>query len=179
LKSSNYDGIILATGAVPAVPPIKGLKEFYWTEFLEDNQLPKNERVLVIGGGLIGLEVASKLVDGNNKVIIVEMLDEIARGMEMIEKVLTIKKLKEKKAEIFVNHKVLEVSGTRVYIENGDKIKEIYIEDIDKIVVATGMKSFLPFKSVGEIPIYIVGDANKVGKAQEAIHDAYELAVSL
>ncbi|RLD81861.1 MAG: oxidoreductase, partial [Bacteroidetes bacterium] len=40
LKSSNYDGIILATGAVPAVPPIKGLKEFYWTEFLEDNQLP-------------------------------------------------------------------------------------------------------------------------------------------
>ena len=179
LKIAKYDGIILATGAIPAVPPIKGLKEFYWTEFLEDNQLPKNERVLVIGGGLIGLEVASKLVDGNNKVIIVEMLDEIARGMEMLEKVMTVKKLKEKKAEIFVNHKVIEVSGTRVYIENGDTIKEIHIEDIDKIVVATGMKSYLPFKSVDEIPVYIVGDAKKVGKAQQAIHDAYELAVSL
>ena len=135
--------------------------------------------MLVIGGGLIGLEVASKLVDGNNKVIIVEMLDEIARGMEMIEKVLTVKKLKEKNTEIFVNHKVIEVDGSRVYIENGDSIKEIYIEDIDKIVVATGMKSYLPFKIMGETPVYVIGDAKKVGKAQEAIHDAYKLTISL
>ena len=72
----------MATGAIPAIPPIKGLKEYYWTEFLNDDQLPKNEKVLVVGGGLIGLEVASKLIEGNNKIIVVEMLEEIARGME-------------------------------------------------------------------------------------------------
>ncbi|OQX97200.1 MAG: oxidoreductase [Bacteroidetes bacterium 4572_117] len=179
LRASKYDGIIMATGATPSIPPIKGLKKYYWTEFLEDSQLPENERILIVGGGLIGLEVASKLVDGNNKVIIVEMLDEIARGMEMIEKVLTVKKLKEKKTEIFVNHKVIEVDGSRVYIKNGESIKEIYIEDIDKIVVATGMKSYLPFKNMDETPVYVIGDAKKVGKAQEAIHDAYKLAISL
>ncbi len=179
LKEVKYDGIIMATGAVPAVPPIKGLKTYYWTEFLDDNQLPKNERVLVIGGGLIGLEVASKLVDGNNRVIIVEMLDEIARGMEMIEKAMTVKKLKEKKSEIFVNHKVVAVDGTKVLIEGENKLKEIYIEDIDKIVVATGMRSYLPFEHVGDIPVYTIGDAQKPGKAQEAIHGAYELAVGL
>ena len=58
-------------------------------------------------------------------------------------------------------------------------IKEIYIEDIDKIVVATEMKSYLPFKNMDETPVYVIGDAKKVGKAQEAIHDAYKLAISL
>jgi len=173
----NYDGIILATGAVPDVPPIKGLTKYYWTEFLEDEHLPKDKTILVVGGGLIGLEVASKLVDGNNKVIIVEMLDEIARGMEMIEKALTVKKLKAKNSEIFVNHKVVEVAGSKVIIESEEERKEL--ENIDEIVIAAGMKSYIPFEYKGDTPIYKVGDANKVGKAQEAIHDAYELAINL
>jgi 2,4-dienoyl-CoA reductase-like NADH-dependent reductase (Old Yellow Enzyme family) len=124
LENSNYDGIILATGAIPTVPPIKGLTKFYWTEFLEDEQLPKNKTILVVGGGLIGLEVASKLVEGNNKVIIVEMLNEIARGMEMIEKVMTIKKLQSKNVEIFTNNKVVEIVDSKVIIESKEERKE-------------------------------------------------------
>ncbi len=174
---NKYDGIVIATGSVPAVPPIKGLSKYYWTEFLEENHLPKNKNLLVVGGGLIGLEVASKLVDGNNHVIIVEMLDEIASGMEMIEKALTIKKLKAKETEIFVNHKVVEVAGSKVIIENNAGLREL--ENIDEIVIATGMKSYIPFEYKGNTPIYKIGDANKVGKAQEAIHDAYELALKL
>ena len=176
-ENKNYDGIIIATGAVPAVPPIKGLTKFYWTEFLEDSQLPREKTILVVGGGLIGLEVASKLVDGQNKVIIVEMLDEIARGMEMIEKALTVKKLKEKGTEIYLNHKVTEVAGTKVIIENNEGSKTL--DNIDDIVIATGMKSYIPFEYKGDIPTYVVGDASRVGKAQEAIHDAYELASKL
>ncbi len=177
LERAGYDGVIIATGAVPAVPPIKGLKEFYWTEFLEDEHLPKDQKVLVIGGGLIGMEVASKLVDAGNHVVIVEMLDEIARGMEMIEKAMTVKKIKSKNTEIFLNHKVVEVNGDQVIIEGEEGAK--VIEGVDKIVVAAGMKSFVPFEKAGSIPVYFVGDAQKVGKAQDAIHDAYELAISL
>ncbi len=177
LENRNYDAVIMATGAVPAVPPVKGLKEFYWTEFLEDEHLPENEKVLVIGGGLIGLEVASKLVDAGNRVIIVEMLEEIARGMEMIEKAMTVKKLKAKNAQIHVNHKVVEVDGSNVTIEGEEGKKTL--TGIDKIVVATGMKSYLPFEYRGEAPVYTIGDADHVGKAQDAIREAYELALSL
>jgi 2,4-dienoyl-CoA reductase-like NADH-dependent reductase (Old Yellow Enzyme family)/thioredoxin reductase len=177
INTGGYDGVIMATGAVPAVPPIEGLTEFYWTEFLNDDQLPNGKTVLVIGGGMIGLEVASKLVDANNKVIIVEMLEEIARGMEMIEKALTVKKLKEKGAEIYLNHKVVKVNGSDVTIENNEARK--LLTDIDDIVIATGMKSYIPFKYSGKLPLYTIGDANKVGKAQEAIRDAYELALGL
>lgn len=177
LEKRNYDGIIIATGAIPAVPPIKGLTKFYWTEFLDDSQMPNEKNVLIIGGGLIGLEVASKLVDANNRVTIVEMLSEIARDMEMIEKAMTTKKLESKGAKIILNYKVTEVDGSNVQISNGEQKK--MLENIDEIVVATGMKSYYPFEKSATIQTYFIGDAKKVGKAQEAIKDAYELAINL
>ena len=177
ILKENYDGVIIATGAVPAVPHIKGLKEFYWTEFLHDDQLPDGEKVLVIGGGLIGLEVASKLVEKDNNVIIVEMLEELARGMEMIEKALTLKRLQAKNTIMLTKTKVTEVDGDKVTVETPDGVKTI--EGVDKIVVAAGMKSYIPFDLEGKLPEYIVGDAKKVGKAQEAISEAYELALKL
>ncbi|MBN2638490.1 MAG: FAD-dependent oxidoreductase [Bacteroidales bacterium] len=176
LVQEAHDGVIMATGALPAVPPIKGLTEFYWTEFLEDEQLPEGKTVLLIGGGLIGLEVASKLVEKQNHVIVVEMMEEMARGMEMIEKTLTLKKLKEKGAEMFLKHTVTEIDGSRAVI-NGEQGQRV-LEGIDKVVVATGMKSYVPF-DIDQIKIFRIGDAWKVGKAQEAIRGAYELAMTL
>jgi pyruvate/2-oxoglutarate dehydrogenase complex dihydrolipoamide dehydrogenase (E3) component len=124
------------------------------------------------------MEVASKLVDKDNQVIIVEMLDEIARGMEMIEKAMTLKKLQSKGAQIITNHTVSEVNGRQIKIkgEAGEKT----IEAVDKIVVATGMRSYHPIEKHANMPpFYFIGDAAKVGKAQEAIHEAYELAMKL
>ncbi len=178
LTAETFDGVIMATGALPAVPPIKGLKEYYWTEFLEDAHLPDHKKVLVIGGGLIGMEVASKLVDKDNQVLIVEMLDEIARGMEMIEKAMTIKKLQAKGARIITKHTVTEVNGSQIKIKGEDG--EETIDAVDKIVVATGMRSYHPVEKDDHMPpFYFIGDAAKVGKAQEAIRDAYELAMKL
>jgi NADPH-dependent 2,4-dienoyl-CoA reductase/sulfur reductase-like enzyme len=177
VSGGDYAGVIIATGAVPAVPPIKGLKEFYWTEFLHDDQLPQGKKVLVIGGGLIGMEVASKLVDKDNEVIIVEMLEEMARGMEMIEKVMTMKKLQAKKTVMLTNTKVTEVDGNKVIMETPEGRKSI--EGVDKIVVAAGMKSYVPFDVKGDIPVHVIGDAHKVGKAQEAIREGYEVAMNL
>ena len=177
LSGKNYNGVIMATGAVPAVPPIKGLKEYYWTEFLHDNQLPHGAKVVIIGGGLIGLEVASKLIDNNNEVIVVEMLEEMARGMEMIEKTMTMKKLKTKGAVMLVNHRVTQVDGDKVTVESNQG--QTVFEKVDSIVVAAGMKSYRPFNPGDNLSVYTVGDANKVGKAQEAIRDAYELAIKL
>jgi len=178
LLAGNYDGVILATGAVPALVPIKGLKEFYWTEFLADENLPAGESVLIIGGGLIGVEVASKLVEKANRVTIVEMLKDIARGMEAIEKSLTLKKLQAKGVAIYTNYRVTEVEGDKVHISGAE---EITLQGIDKIVVATGMKSYNPLESQlkGRVPVYVIGDAQEVGKAKEAIQSGYRLASTL
>ncbi|MBN1651611.1 MAG: FAD-dependent oxidoreductase [Bacteroidales bacterium] len=177
INQKNYDAVILATGAIPATPPISGLKKYYWTEFLNDDQLPKNEKVLVVGGGLIGLEVASKLVDGNNQIIVVEMLDEIARGMEMIEKTMTLKRLQENKVAIYLKHQVVKIEEDKVLLKHDEG--ELMFDGIQKIIITAGMKSYIPFKDTIKAPVYTVGDAKQVGKAQEAIHEAYELALNL
>ena len=176
-ENGNYDAVIMATGAVPDIPPIKGLKDFYWTEFLNDEDLPHGQKVLVIGGGLIGLEVASKLVDGDNSVIIAEIMSEIGRGMEMIEKAMTLKKLKSKNVDILLNHKVVEVKGLKVLLEGKDENK--IIDGIDKIVITAGMKSYIPFEPTEKMPFYFIGDAKEIGKAQQAIHSAYKLAATI
>lgn len=178
LKANGYDGVILSTGAKPAIPPVKGLDHYYWTEFLSDENLPEDQKILVIGGGLIGIEIASKLVDKNNHVIVVEMLDEIARGMEMIERQLTLNKLNLRKVETYTNYRVEEIQDDKVILE-GDH-REI-LEGIDKIVVAAGMKSYNPLQDQLEddLPVYVIGDAKRVGKAQHAIRDAYQVAREL
>ncbi len=169
---NNYDEIIIATGSKPAIPPIEGLKKYYWAEVIEEKHLPENKRVVVIGGGLIGIEVAAKLLQKSNKIFIIEMLDEIARGMEMIEKALTIKALKEQHVNIFVKTTVKKIEDDKVFIEN-ENMKQT-LENIDLIVLATGMKPYNPFADIKlEKTTHLIGDAKKVGKAQEAIEDAF------
>ncbi len=173
-KLNNFDEIIIATGSKPAIPPIKGLKKYYWAEVLEEHNLPENKNTLVIGGGLIGTEVANKLLSKGNKVYIVEMLDKIARGMEMIEQKLTLNALKNNNVNIFVNTKVQKIDGKKVFIE-GKEFKQT-IDDINVVVLATGMKPYNPFENEKfDKPFHLTGDAAKIGKAQNAIEDAFYL----
>ncbi len=177
LLSGKYNEVVLASGAVPAIPPIKGLKKYFWTEFLHDQHLPVGKKVLIIGGGLIGIELASKLTDKENEVIIVEMLEEVARGMEAIEKAMTLKKLQSKQVKIFKNTRVAEIlNGDTAVLLGPDQTFEI--KDIDHFVMATGMRAYHPLseKLEGEIPYHLVGDAIKPDKAQTAIRSAFELA---
>jgi len=172
---SNFDEIVVATGSKPLIPPIDGLKKYYWAEVLENHNLPENKKVLVVGGGLIGTEVAVKLLSKGNKVFLVEMLGEIARGMEMLEQKLTLKTLQHENVNIFLNTKVQKIDDDKVQIEGSDYKQTL--EGIDIIVLATGMKSYNPFENIKQDkPIHIIGDSLKPGKAQDAIHGAYDTA---
>ena len=174
---NKYDGVIIATGSKPVALKIPGLNKFYWAEILLKENIPRNKKVLIIGGGLIGVDIATALIPLNNKVIIVKRTTDFGEDMEMIAKTLSLKMMKEKGA-VFSDHTyITKVEDNTVYaIKNN---KSIQFNDIDIIIVSTGMKSYIPFENIGTTPVYFVGDAKKVGKAQDAIHDAYELAINL
>jgi len=183
LRSGGYDGVIVATGATPLIPPIPGLTEYWWAEALQEENLPTGKTILIIGGGLIGIEVAAKMIDADNRVIIVEMLDEVARGMEAIERTLSLKVLEKAGVRFYIKYKVTGVSGAQVSVESADGTTET-IDGVDHIVLAAGMRSNHVLADAlgadGSTPeVHLVGDAKQVGKAQTAIRDAYLTARAL
>jgi pyruvate/2-oxoglutarate dehydrogenase complex dihydrolipoamide dehydrogenase (E3) component len=175
----DYDGVILATGSKPAVLEIPGLDSFYWAEILLEENLPENKNVLIIGGGLIGVDIATALIARKNKVTIVKRTTDFGEDMEAIAKTLSLKMLKEN-GTVFSDHThIKKVEGKTVYAEKDGK--EIKFNDIDLIVVSVGMRSYKPLeeKLKDKVPIYVIGDAKKVGNAQNAISDAYETTKGL
>jgi len=170
---SGYDGVILATGSKPSIPTITGLDKFYWADILMEKNLPENKKILIIGGGLIGVDVATALIPRGNKIIIVKRTTDFGEDMEMIAKALSLKLMKEK-GTIFSDHThIKKIEGKTVFAErNGENIQ---FGDIDIIVVSTGMKSYKPLEKdlKNKIPIYVIGDEKEVGNAQDAIRDAY------
>lgn len=134
------------------------------------------------GGGLIGIEIAVKMADADNEVIVVEMLDEVARGMEMIERTLSLKHLRAKDVRILTKFRVASVDGKSVRIEGPHGETET-LSDVDHVVLAVGMRSNRALAdelvSTEGTNIHIVGDAARVGKAQSAIRSAYLTAARL
>ena len=169
----SYDDVILATGSIPQVPPIQGLDKFYWAEILLEENLPKNKKILIIGGGLIGVDIATALILNNNKVILAKRTVDFGEDMEAIAKNLSLKMIKESGA-IFSDHtNIKKIEGKTVYAErNREQIK---FENIDVFVVSTGMESFNPLESQlrEKVSVHVIGDARKVGKAQDAIKSGY------
>jgi 2,4-dienoyl-CoA reductase-like NADH-dependent reductase (Old Yellow Enzyme family)/thioredoxin reductase len=174
---TGYDGVIFATGSEQKIPLINGLDKFYWAEILLRENLPENQRILIIGGGLIGVDIATALIPLNNKIIIVKRTTDFGEDMELIAKNLSLKIMRDS-GTVFSDHtNIKKVEGKTVFAEkNGENIR---FEDIDTIVVSIGMKSYIPFKPEFKMPVYYTGDAREVGNAQSAIYDAYKLALTL
>ncbi len=177
--STGYDGVILATGSKPSVPSIEGLERYFWAEILLPENLPENKNILIIGGGLIGVDIATALIPRNNRVTIVKRTTDFGEDMEMIAKTLSLKMMREKQAVMSDQTKITRIDGSTVYAVRNEE--EIKFTDIDIIVISTGMKSFNPLedKLAGKVPVFLVGDADKIGNAQDAISNGYRQAMLL
>ena len=176
---NNYNKVVVASGSVPSKLPIIGLTNFYWAEILNKNNMPKNKNVLIIGGGLIGVDVATAMVANNNKVVITKRTDDFGGNMEMIAKKLSLKMLNEHNAVLSDHTHIKEIDGKKIYAEKNSQ--PIEFNDIDIIVVSAGMKSFNPLVNLlkNKIEVFVIGDANELGDAQSAIKNAYLTAIKI
>ena len=134
--------LAIASGSETVIPPVPGLKGglasgFVVTnrEVLEMTELPKE--LVVIGGGVIGLEMAYYFASVGVPVTVIEMMPQIAGATDLeICKVLT-DSFEKQNMTIKLSCKVLEVNENSViYEENGEK-KEI---SCDKVLLSAGRK---------------------------------------
>ena len=193
--------LLIASGSVAAVPPIPGLKEAVAAgvaltnrEILDLKEVPK--KLIVLGGGVIGLEMASYFNSVGSEVTVVEMMDRIG-GPTDKELSECLKGLYEKKGVKFLlQTKAVAVKGGTLTIENASGKSEI---SADKILVAVGRRANtadMGFETIGlymergavktddemktnVADVYAAGDVN--GKSMLA-HTAYreaEVAVNV
>lgn len=135
--------LILATGASPFIPPISGLKEALdkgiavtSRELLQIEKAPKS--LVIIGGGVIGVEFATVFNSLGSKVTIIEMMDDILPPMDDAIRTQYTKILKKDGIEIFTSAEVKSVSGYKVTYQLEGKSHEI---SGDTILVAVGMRA--------------------------------------
>ena len=117
--------LLLATGSAPVIPPIPGLREgvdsgFVMTnrEVLSLREIPEN--LVVIGGGVIGLEMASYYNSVGSKVTVVEMLDHIAGNTDSDISKILMNNYAKKGIEFKLGYKVTEVKDGVVCAEAPD-----------------------------------------------------------
>jgi dihydrolipoamide dehydrogenase len=156
-KHTNLTGknCIIATGSVPAVVPIPGADQpgvVTSNEALSLKSIPKS--IAIVGGGVIGVELATVFSGLKVKVTILEMLDEILPLID-VEVVGALKKvLKEKGIDIFTSTGVKNIAANgpnkRISYETGGKKGEL---EAELVVIATGRKPYTEGLGAAEVGI--------------------------
>ena len=131
--------LLICAGSEAFVPPIPGVdnNEAILTnrEILALEQQPKS--LVIIGGGVIGMEFASFFNSLGTKVTIVEMMDEILTGMDVEMSAMLRQMYAKKGIDFNMSSKVTKVDGQTVSFEKDGKIHEI---QGDKILMSVGRK---------------------------------------
>ncbi len=193
-KGEKYVGkqLLIAAGSVPAMPPIPGLAEAVKSGFAVTNReildittAPK--KLIVIGGGVIGLEMASYFNSIGSQVVVVEMLNKIAGPTDDEISSILLKNYTAKGVEFKLGAKVVSVGKDSVTFEKDGKTIE---EKADLCLVSIGRRAMtkdMGLENIGlaldrgavvtdeygktNIPgVYACGDVN--GKSMLA-HTAY------
>ena len=145
--SLEYNALVLSPGAEPIKPPIPGIEDpriftlrsvsdiDHIKEYL-DTKRP--DRIIVVGGGFIGLEMAENLHARGSFVTIVEALDQVMNPIDFEMAALVHQHLKQKNVELYLSSAVLkfEEAGSRIVAVLADGTRL----DADMIVLSIGVR---------------------------------------
>ncbi len=174
------DVVIVATGAKPWVPDIPGSqsrKTVKAWDILEGKKKIEASTVVVAGGGTVGCETALFLASQNRKVIVAEMLGDLALDMEPINRMDLLVHLQEAGIEVRLEKKMKEITEKGVVFSDPGGREEFI--PADWVVLALGARPdhALCAKLAGKVPeLHVIGDSGKVGKIIDATYDGFRVA---
>ena len=137
-ESYEAANLLICTGSETVIPPIPGLAETdYWTsrEALLSKELPAS--LVIIGGGVIGMEFASFFNSLGTEVHVVEMLDKILGPMDRELSAQLQAEYAKRGVKFYLGHKVTGVHGTEVSVE---KEGESFTLHGDKVLLSVGRR---------------------------------------
>ena len=177
------DALIVATGAVPILPTfpgrdLPGVCDSH--DVLSQVAFPTG-RVVVIGGGLVGLEVAEYMAGRADSITVLEMLDAVGEDIGQIRRISVLEQLGAAGVNMIAGARCEEITPSAVvYTKDGETHEIPY----DAVVIAIGASS-RPTAPLVEraaelgIPSYVVGDALQARRAIQAIKEATDVALAI
>jgi 2,4-dienoyl-CoA reductase-like NADH-dependent reductase (Old Yellow Enzyme family)/thioredoxin reductase len=172
--------IILAAGALPVIPQVIGLKRemvFSAEEALRGKR-SIGAKILVIGGGMVGSEVAEFLASQGKEVTIVEILPEVAVTMEGHNRRLLLERLDKLGLKILTGSEVLRFHGTRAVIRKDGKTFDLEVDGVIAALGSRANRSCAELESCG-LPFYTVGDAVSTRDIAAAVHEGFRAAMEI
>ena len=181
LGTLGADEIIVATGAVPKKLPVPGIDGNNTVEAIDCllGNKPVGDRVVIIGGGLTGCEIAYDLAVKGKRAEIVEMQDDIlkiqglsAANSEFLREVIRYYGIGVRLSSTL---KEIRSDGVVVTAASGEEFIPA-----DTVILSVGYNSFVPFdETVKNKNVHVIGDAKRVGNLLTVIEQAYQVAYSL
>lgn len=184
IANLKEDAIVFATGSVPMRLPIKGIDNPALVDAVDVLDGLVNyeveKKILVVGGGMTGSETALFLSERKHNVTLIELRDGIALDVGDLVRKELLNVLKCRNTCMLTNARVKEFFEDGVVYEDKEG-KQITLRGFDGVVLAMGVTSHNPFSDMkleGK-EVYVVGDADHVGQANQATESGRDIALAL
>lgn len=183
IKEENPDTVIIATGSKTLILPIEGIDNpaiIHGADILDGKKVA-DQNVLVVGGGMVGCEIATFLGERGHDVAVAEFRDTLAADVIPEHRKYLMDDFGEYKIREITSAKVVKFFDDGVEYESSDGIKHEE-RGYDTVVLAMGFKNYNPFaeqmEDLGK-EVYVLGDAIRARKALDATQEAYEIAIEI
>ena len=178
------DILVWASGATQKIPDIPGLdKQYVLTslEYFGKEKAVRGNRVLVVGAGKTGIEIAAKLGNDGYEVIATKRSDPLGGTMDMLSKKLLLMKMDQMPKVTLMPHTAVAGFSTEgVSLEQDGQASTL--PPFDTVILSSGMLSALgPDTAITDrvSEIHTIGDAREVNGIFHAVREGYELARQL
>lgn len=182
IEMERPDTLILAMGAEPVEPPIKGIHASHVMQAVDayPNMDKIGEYVAIIGGGTVGCELALELGRKNHQVCVVEISDQFDASNQKYMRLCLQNKLAELDTVTLMSETMCtEIKEKSIVIQSHGEQSEI---KADTVILAAGFK---PNSDYAYSFFHIVQDTNIIGdlvrpaSLEEALLDGYQVCAKL
>ena len=182
IEREKPDALIISTGAVPLRPGVKGIDNPNLATAAEvlEGKKPMGLNVLVVGGGLLGLETADFISSYGRRVTVIDLVDQIGEVLDPYTKPFIMRRFRDNDVRTISKAKVTEITADGVVFENGDGTNEL--KGFDAIVLAIGYQAYNPLEEMAKglvKEVYVIGDAVQARSALEATAEAAQTACGI
>lgn len=148
--------------------------------------MPVGKRVVIIGGGLVGIEMAEFLVERGREVTVLEAGPKMAVQMAHPRRWRVLTDLRDHGSQLITDAKVTQITEEAVHYElrpgAGDSDGTSVSVESDSVVIATGLvgnPNLGQWKPVDDVEPAVIGDATGIGYLEGAMHEGFHAGLAV